>query len=304
MLDWNDLRYFLAVARAGSTLSASKQMRVSQATVSRRIGVLEEALGATLFVRAPNGYSLTPRGAAVLPAAESVEAAIESLNVLVDAERRRLTGVVRITTVEGAANQIVLPALAGFRTLHPEVRGELIVHERNLDLARGEADIAIRFGPRPTEEALIIRHLFDLEESVYVQRDFVVRLGKPASHAELARFPLVGFSADMPSPIMAWYAQVAPDAEIVHRSNTLSGLIAAARSGLGASVMPCLIGDSVKDLVRLFPPIAELTTPGWLVTTDSARQQPHVRAMIDYLVGFIAAQGMREGRNLTALRAA
>ncbi len=304
MLDWNDLRYFLAVARAGSTLAASKRMRVAQATVSRRIAVLEEALGAILFVRAPHGYSLTQRGEAILPAAETVEAAIESLNVVVDAERRRLTGIVRITTVEGAANEMVIPALGGFRALHPEVRAELIVTERNLDLTRGEADIAIRFGPRPTEDALIIRHLFDLEESVYCQREMVVRLGKPASYADLSRFPLIGFSPDIPSQISDWYADVCADAEFVHRSNTLSGLIAAARSGLGASVMPCLIGDSMKDMVRLFPPVPELKTPGWLVTTDAARQQPHVRAMIDYLVGYITAQGMREGGNLPAIRAA
>lgn len=300
MLDWNDLRFFLGVARAGSTLAASKRMRVSQATVSRRIGVLEEALGAKLFIREPSGYTLTPRGQAVLPAAEAVEASIASLTHLVDAETRRLAGNVRVTTVEGAAYAWVYPALASFSKEHPDVRAEVIVNERNLDIARGEVDIAIRFGSPPTEDTLIVKRLLDLEETVYARRDLVERLGMPQSYAELARYPVVGMSADVPSPISAWYEREAPGAEVVQRSNTVSGVIAAMRAGIGAAVIPCLMGDSISSLIRLFPPVGELTTPGWIVTTEFARQQPHIRALIDHLVTDIQ-RVLREGEELSAI---
>jgi DNA-binding transcriptional LysR family regulator len=287
MFDWNDLRYFLAVARTGSTLAASKKLRVSQATVSRRVGVLEDALGAKLFVRAPTGYTLTSRGEAVVPSAEAVEAAVASLTGLVDAETRRLTGAVKITTVEGAANSWIFPALGAFREIHPDVRAEVLINERNLDLARGDADIAIRFGARPTQENLVVRHLLDLDETVYAPRDLVTRLGLPSSFADLRRYPRVGLSDEIPGPINRWYDSVAPDADIVHRANTVSGVISGVRAGLGAAVMPCLMGDTISGLVRLFPPIPELTTPGWLVTTDVARQQPHIRALIDFMVDHI-----------------
>jgi DNA-binding transcriptional LysR family regulator len=140
MFDWNDLRFFLAVARTGSTLAASRQMTVSQATVSRRVGVLEQAVGTALFVRRPSGYRLTPRGEIMLPVAEAVEAAVTAFTDGIAAETRRLTGTVRITTVDVVANQWIIPALPAFRDQHPEVRVELDASDHYLDLARGEAD--------------------------------------------------------------------------------------------------------------------------------------------------------------------
>lgn len=286
MLDWNDLRYFLAVARTGSTLAASKQLKVSQATVSRRVTALEQMIGVEIFVRKPSGYSLTQRGEALLPAAESVEEAVLAFSDQVAMESRRLSGTVRLTTVESAANAWVIPALAQLRTRFPDVRVEIITTDDNLDLARGEADLAIRFGNKPTEETLVVRHLTDMEESFYASHELVARLGMPASLADLARFPLVT-TMDDSGMINGWISGHLPNAEIAHRANRLSSIIATVRTGIGASILPCLMGDDIRGLVRLLPPIAELTTPGWMVTTDHARRQPHVRAVIDFIVGEI-----------------
>jgi DNA-binding transcriptional LysR family regulator len=284
MFDWNDLRYFLAVARSGSTLAASKKLKVSQATVSRRIGVLEEAVGTALFTRKPSGYDLTPRGAALLPEAEGVEAAVLAFTSRIEAETRRLTGTVRLTTVEAAANEWVIPALPSFRALHPDVQVSIITANEYLDLARDEADLAIRFGQKPTQDSLIVRHLLDLEESLYASKAMVARLGMPAAYADLQRFPIVLMSEDRMGIANAWLDKMAPGAAVAHRADTFSGIIASIKAGLGISVLPCLMGDDDPALVRLFPPIAELTTPGWMVTTDMARRQPHVRALIDFIV--------------------
>ncbi|HUQ14168.1 MAG TPA: LysR family transcriptional regulator [Novosphingobium sp.] len=286
-LDWNDLRFFLAVARSGSTLAASKQLKVSQATVSRRITVLEEAVGAELFSRGPAGYALTRRGAAIVPLAEAVESAVAEVTDTIAAESRRLSGEVRLTTVESAANSWVIPALRSLRETHPGIAVEVITSDANFDLARGEADVALRFGARPTQETLIVRHLTDLEEAFYASREIAVEYGRPVGHADLARYPLV---ADSPTRFafgQAWIAENIPNARIVQRVNTLSGIIAAVRAGLGAALLPCLIGDDLKNLVRLTPPIDELSTPCWLVTTDAARRQPHIRAVIDCVVAQI-----------------
>lgn len=287
MLDWNDLRYFLAVARSGSTLAASRSLKVAQATVSRRITALEDALGMSLFIRSPSGYALSVRGQAVLAEAEQVERSIETLISSVEAEGRRLSGAVRLTTVESAANVWLMPALAAFRAQHPAVVAEIIVDDRALDIARGEADIAIRFGNPPQDDSLVIRRIVEMRESVYVRHDLVEQFGLPNNYDGLKRYPIIGFSGPGVGPIARWIQELGPDANIVHSANTLSSVIAAVRAGMGAAVIPCLIGDTVSGLVRLFPPITELTTPGWLVTTASARQQPHIRALLDFIAEYI-----------------
>ena len=293
MFDWNDLRHFLAVARTGSTLAASKSLRVSQATVSRRVTVLEEALGTPLFVRSASGYELTTRGRAVLPAAEAVEAAVIAFDEGVKAETRRLSGEVRLTTVESAVNAWVIPALARLREEHPEIAVEIITTDASLDLARGDADVAIRFGARPTQESLVARHLTDLEECFYISRELVLVHGRPSDYADLARFPLVGNSPSRIGFGNEWILVNVPGARIVQRVNTLSGILSSVRAGLGAALMPCLIGDELKGVVRLTLPIPELSTACWLVTTDTARRQPHVRAVIDCVVAQIEATTRR-----------
>jgi len=303
MLDWNDLRYFLAVARTGSTLAASRQLKVSQATVSRRITTLEQVIGVEIFSRQPSGYSLTQRGELLLPAAEAVEESILAFSHQVALETRRVSGTVRLTTVESAANAWVIPALAQLRMRCPDVRVEIITTDDNLDLGRGEADLAIRFGNRPTEETLIVRHLTDMEESFYAGHELVAQLGMPECLSDLARYPLVT-TMDDTSFINNWVSTHLPDAEIAHRTNRLSSIIASVRAGIGASILPCLMGDDIRHLVRLVPPIAELTTPGWLVTTDQARRQPHVRAVIDFIVGQIQEWLARRARQDVLERAA
>lgn len=302
MFDWNDLRHFLAVARTGSTLAASRGLRVSQATVSRRVTVLEEALGTPLFARSASGYELTARGRSVLPAAEAVEAAVLAFDEGVKAETRRLSGKVLLTTVESAANSWVIPALAALRAEHPEIEVEIVTTDTPLDLARGEADVAIRFGRRPTQETLVVRHLTDLEECFYASRDMVTRLGRPADFAELARYPMVAYSDDRLGEIGEWITANVPSARIVQRANALSSIVAAVRAGVGAAVIPTILGDDVRGLVRLMPPIPPRSTC-WLVTTDAVRRQPHVRAVIDCVIAQVEATTRRPRPDDAALLA-
>lgn len=296
MYDWNDLRFFLAVARSGSTLAASRTLKVSQATVSRRISVIEEALGVELFVRNASGYALSARGTALVPMAEAVETAARQFEEGAGAEARRLSGIVRLTTVESAANAWVIPAIARLHELHPGVQVEIIATDTNLDLNRGEADVAIRFGPRPDEEVLIARHLTELEETVYASRVLATRLGRPESYADLARYPLVVETSEPFGRFTAWLTAAVPEGRIVQRVTSLSGVVASVQNGIGAAVLPCVIGDTVKDIVRLLPPVEELTTPCWMVTTDQARRQPHVRAVIDCVVSHMERSAARMNR--------
>ncbi len=303
MLDWNDLRYFLAVARSGSTLGAAKILRVSQSTVSRRITVLEEAIGVQLFVRTPSGYRLTPRGESVLPAAESVEAAALSFSDSIAAEARRIAGTVRLTTVESAANAWIIPTLGLLRARYPDLQLEIMTSDENLDITRGEADVALRFGKKPTEDTLVVRHLVDMQETFYAHEQLVDKLGMPDTLADMSRYPLV-LTMNQGGAINSWLAEHFPDAQVTHRANSLSSIITSVRSGIAASILPCLMGDDTRGLVRLLPPIAELTTPGWMVTTDDARRQPHIRALIDFVVEQIQLSLKRSESHLSVVRAA
>jgi DNA-binding transcriptional LysR family regulator len=287
MFDWNDLKFFLAVARSGSTLAASRQVRASQATVSRRVSVLEEALGVELFARTASGYALTARGEALLPLAEAVEFAATGFSETAGAEARRISGQVRLTTVESAASAWVIPAAAKLQQTHDAIVVEVISTDHNLDLARGEADIAIRFGPRPSDETLIAQRLTDLEECIYASRELVTRLGRPEDFAALARYPLVVETSDPFSRFSDWWLRAVPEGRIAQRVSSLSSVIAAVKAGIGAAMLPSVIGDSLRGVVRLMPPIAELATPCWMVTTEQARRQPHVRAVIDAVVDHV-----------------
>lgn len=294
MSDWDDIRYFLAVARSGSTLAAARGLRVSQATISRRVTLFEERLGIELFVRSPAGYTLTPRGEALVPLAEAVEAAAGHFTDAVDAESRRVSGKVRLTTIESAANAWVIPALARLAQSHPGIEVELITSDKFLDLAHGEADVAIRFGSRPSDEALVARRIAELEECFYASREMVTRLGRPCNFAEVAGYPLIADTAERTGLFNNWIATNVPGAHIVHRVQSLSGIVAAVRAGLGAAILPTVMGDDVKGLVRLLPPIEELSMPCWMVTTDSARRQPHIRAVIDAVVA-VVEESMNRG---------
>jgi DNA-binding transcriptional LysR family regulator len=288
MFDWNDLRYFLAVARTGSTLGASKQLRVSQATVSRRITVLEEAVGTALFVRRPTGYTLTPRGEAMLPVAETVEASVVAFTDGIAAESRRLTGTVRLTTVEVSANEWIIPALPELRARHPDIKLEILASDNYLDLLRGEADVAIRFGNKPEQESLIVRHLLDLQETVYATAEIANRFGYLSRLSDLKNYPVIAVGTPQGLAYMqSWLAECAPDAEIVHHASSIPALVASAKAGLGVAVLPCVMGDQTPELVRLFEPIPELATPCWLVTSEAARQQPHIRAVMDFIIDIV-----------------
>jgi len=291
MYDWNDLRHFLAVARTGSTLRASRALGVNQTTVARRVATFEAALGMKLFEKRQTGYVLTEAGEELCPAAERVEAEAMAFGNQTGAMRRRMSGVIRVTTNEGLANTVMVPALSAFRRLHPQVRVDLIVDERRLDLARGAVDVALRSGSRPTEAGLVGRRLTDIVWAAYCSRDYAEQHGHPDSVESLNRHALIG--AEGPIEALGgwkWLSQAA-QAEVVARSSSVTNLLSAVKAGLGVTVLPCMLGDPEPTLVRCLGPIEGLQSEVWLLTRDDRRDVARVRAFTDFLAAHIA--GMR-----------
>ena len=171
---WDDVRFFLAVARAGSLSGAARALGVGHVTVGRRIALLEKQLGVTLLNRTPDGFVTTSAGEAILRQCGAMESAATDLERIVAGRDTLLTGAVRVTTTEGLAYQLVAPAIAAMRETHPDLRVDLIASVRSLDIARREADLAVRFA-RPSVSELICRKLGEVGFSLY------------ASHGELTR---------------------------------------------------------------------------------------------------------------------
>lgn len=296
MIDWDDLRFVLAVARTGSALRAARALGVNQTTVMRRVAHIEAAVGADLFERKQSGYHLTPLGRRVAQSAARLEDEVKALESVIGAEQRALAGCVRVTTSEMLANITITPWLLTFRREHPGILVELIADDRQLDLARGEADLALRGSVRrqdqPQGAGIVARRLSPAAWTIYCSRGYAEEHGRPGSLEAIDGHAIVavdGPLANLPGPRLL--AQVAPNSRISARSNSLTNLVLALKAGLGLATLPCIAGDTVPELVRCLPPVPELEGALWLIVREEVRSTPHVRAFADALAAHI--KGLR-----------
>jgi DNA-binding transcriptional LysR family regulator len=199
MFDWNDLRHFLAVARHGSTLAAAKALNVNQSTVHRRLDELEKRLGRQLVVRQPTGYKLTELGQNIVMYAERVEEAVQAFERRLAASDTELAGTVRVTCPEVLGLRLMRSQLIQiFNGRFPGLRVEIIVSDKYLDLAKGEADIAFRAcAPMPTDPTLFGRKIAPSPWAVYASKGYVERHGGVGQSEEINRHPVIHFEDSM-----------------------------------------------------------------------------------------------------------
>jgi len=285
MFDWDDLRYFLAVARHHSTLAAGRALKVNQSTVQRRLVELERGIGRPLAKRHPTGYRLTELGQEMVAYAERVELAVLAFEQRSEASRRDAVGVVRLTCPEPLVYRITQSSLLErFHARYPEVRVEFVMSDRYLDITKGEADVALRSGDTDDNE-LVGRKIADSFWAVYASRKYVERHGKPNRVEDLELHPLVGFDDTMTHHRAAkWLRQVAPNGKVVARNNSVLGLLYAVKSGIGVAPLPTALGDAEADLVRVLGPIPELARIWRLLTHPDLRHTPRVSAFFDFIV--------------------
>ena len=285
MFDWNDLRYFLAVAQHGSTLAAARALKVNQSTVQRRLTELEQRIGRPLVRRHPTGYRLTEVGEALLPRAQQVGQAVQAFDEQVAVSQRAAVGVGRVTCPEPLAVRISnSPLMERFRARYPGVNVEFAMSDRYLDLSKGEADVALRSGD--TDDGVLIgRKIGDSLWAVYASRKYVERHGKPERVEDLEQHALAGFDESMAGHRAAtWLRQVAPNARIVARNNSVLGLLNSVRASIGIAPLPTALGDAEPDLVRVLGPIPELTRIWRGLAHPDVRHAPHVAAFFDFMV--------------------
>jgi DNA-binding transcriptional LysR family regulator len=284
VFDWNDLRYFLAFARTGSMLAAAKTLGVNQSTVSRRLAELEERLGRRLVERHVGGYRLTELGEQLRPDAERVETAVVAFERHLTSCQKEITGVLRLTCPTTVARRLAGTSLIDtFHARHPGLRVELVMSDQYLDLAKGEADIAIRAGQSPDED-LVGRKIGETRWAVYASRSYVDRHGRPQRTEDIERHFVVATDGAMTNYRAAqWLRSIAPHATIAARCDSWPGLLLAVKSGAGLAPVPIAEGDRDNDLVRVIDDIPELLTPLYLLTHRDLQRTPRIRAFLDFV---------------------
>jgi DNA-binding transcriptional LysR family regulator len=290
MLDWDDLKYFVAVARHGSTLAASRVLQVDQSTVQRRLAALERHIGRPLTLRLSSGYRLTPFGHEMLPAAQEIERAALAFEQALADSARNAAGVIRMTCPEPLVNRITRSGLLDrFHARHPAFRVEFVMSDKYLDLRQGDADVALRSGD--TEDgALVGRKLGDSLWAVYASASYVAQHGQPASIEDIAKHPIVSFDETMASHRAAsWLREVAPQGHIVARNDSVLGLLLSVKAGMGLAPLPTALGDAEPELVRVLGPVPELARIWRLLALPEVRRTPRVSALFDFMVEEIDA---------------
>lgn len=286
-LDWNDLRFFLAIARAGTLAGAAQALGVNHSTVFRRLNAFEERLGVRLFERLPEGYVPTTEGAEIRRHAEAVDDSVNALARTVAGRDYRLSGRIRLTTAASLASDYIAGYLLQFRHRHPDITVEIATGDHDFDLTRREADVALRATQSPPE-FLVGRKLLELPWYVCAGRESLARHGTPTGMDDLGRFPLIGADDSLVRlPPFAWLRRNFPERQFVARANDLGTMRALTLAGMGLTVMP---GDQYcTDLMHLFPLDPAFSGQLWLLTHPDLRHVARIRAFMDFLAESIRA---------------
>jgi len=285
MFDWDDLQYFLAVARHGSTSAAAKALRLSQSTVHRRLAEWEKRIERRVVIRHATGYRLTELGKELQPLAEQVEEAVARLERHLSATADGPSGSLRITCSESIGYRLMKsPLLDMFHVRHPGLRVELVMSDRFLDLARGEADIALRAG-MSGDESLVGRKIADVPWALFGSRTYIARHGRAERAEDINQHLVIEFDGDIKNHHAAqWLRSVAPLATVAARSNTVPGLMMTVKSGAGLAPLPVALAARETELVRVLDPVPGLFSEIYLLTHPDLRATPRVRAFFDFIV--------------------
>jgi DNA-binding transcriptional LysR family regulator len=276
-LDWEDVRYFVALARYGTLSATARALRVNHATVARRVTSLETVLGRALFERRADGYALTVEGKAVLDEASAMDEAALSVLRRLDAGTE-LSGLVRLTAGRVLAESFLIDRLSGFHERYPAIDIELIGEARVVSLARREADIALRFGS-PRDSELLARRLGRIGFGLYASATYRDRLDRRETPS------FIGF--DNESDFVAeaeWLAREFGDKRFSFRGNTQTSQAAAARAGYGVALLPRYLAANDRRLVQVSLGERLPVRDVWLILRRDLTRVPRIRAVADYLI--------------------
>lgn len=276
MRDWDDLRYFIALAREGTLSGAARALGVDHVTVARRIAALEAATALKLVDRRARSYALTDDGRRIAALAAPMEEAAFAVARAAQAAKPAISGEVSISAPPSLAYALVAPKLIQLRRQHPGIIIKLIGEKRSASLSRREADLALRLS-RPAEPGLIARKIGHFGFSLY---------GAPAYLKETPphAFAFIAYDASMDdAPQQRWLRTIAGSRQIILRTGDLENQAAAARAGVGLAVLPHFLGEADPRLQRYETNQREVGRDVWLVVHRDLRRAPLIRAVMEFL---------------------
>jgi DNA-binding transcriptional LysR family regulator len=281
MVDWEDIRHFLAVAQTGTLSGAARHLKVDHATVSRRLAALEAALDVRLVDRLPRSCRLTSVGRQVLEQANEMEAGAHGIARLAKAAHAPLVGRVTLSAPPVLVTHLLVEHLARFRAEYPEIRLSLSAQGQQISLSRREADVAVRL-VRPDEAGIMTRKVGAMAFGLYAHRSY-----SPLVAPE--RWQFIAFDqsfADMPQQL--WLLGIAGHRPVACELNHISEHLIAVRAGVGVAGLPCFIGDKDHDLVRIGEDVPPFARDVWLLVHRDLRKNPAVRAVMDFVSNTIS----------------
>lgn len=297
-MDWDDLRVFLAVARSESLSGAGKRLKIDPATVGRRIARLEDSVSARLFVKSPQGYSLTEAGARLVPQAEAAEAALRGVGDVPNGPQG-LTGLIRIGAPDGCANYLLPQVLAAVCDANPGLEVQLVALPRVFNLSKREADMAIGVS-RPEAGRLTVQKLTDYRLHLAASQSYLAAHSPITARADLKGHRLVGYIADMifdkELDYLAELGLTAPPLA----SNSVSVQLNFLRAGAGVGVVHDFALPSAPDLCRVLPDEISLTRSFWLIRHADDARVGRLNRFADELVRHCRAEMIRLERGATS----
>ncbi len=289
---WDDLRIFLEIARTGSLAGAARALGVNHSTVFRRINAFEDRLGVRLFERLPTGYALTLAGEEMQASADRVEREIDRLDRRITGRDLRLEGTLVVTTTDTIIENFLTPHLAAFRQAYPGIVLELVIDNRNINLSKRQADVAVRPTRNPPE-TLVGRKIADIAVAPYAAPRYM-----KGRKEDLGALDWLSVDESLAHLAAAkWFRENHADANVVLRANSLFGLLHTCEAGMGAALLACFMADPRKGLRRIGEPIPGAGTMLWLLTHEDLRHTGRVRAFMDFMAASLAAEiDLLEGR--------
>lgn len=283
MLEPQDFRDILAIARERSLKAAAAALKIDPSTIGRRLESIESRFGAPLFLRTARGLDVTPEGASVIAAAEKIEAVQLALERELVAREQQKANALVVTAAEWGA-PLLTPILVDLSQTHPELQLQLRIENRALDLTRREADLALRVG-RPSEKSLMGRRVGVVVYGLYASTRYLEQHPAPRTLEAASRHAFCALDQSFArAPHVKWQAALARDARIVLQTNSMLALVEAVHAGAGLATLPCALAEARPGLRRVLPDMASVERDLWLVFHRDLRRSRGVRLAVDLLL--------------------
>ncbi|WP_417458137.1 LysR family transcriptional regulator [Kordiimonas sp.] len=291
MFDWNDLRYFLELARRGKLAAAALRLGVDHTTVARRIAALEDQLDLKLFDRENRSYKMNENGRRLLVHAEKMEAgSVALLDEIAPAATAGPSGTVRLATPEAFGSQFLARHCTSFRSHNPGITLELVAETRSLNFSRRDADAAITLSP-PGHGRVVSEKLGDYRLRLYAAPSYLQKHPPVVRLPDLSHHHFIWYVEDLlPVPELQMLDKAIGNPQVIFRTTSVTGQAHAAEAGLGIALLPCYLADRMKGLTTVLPNELSILRDLWLVVHAELHSEPHIDRVASFLKTLVTSE--------------